>query len=236
MLSWLSRGKRVWLGHPSWPYAFTFPQKCPTSHYDSSQFFSDGSKLHCWCIMGPAHLVRLIESWNELQNTKLRTLRTLNVRTSNFPNITFWPKIELQTCQTSQKIEQLMNIKLYVPRLVWSHNKRTEIRILLNITFWPKTEHQTCQTSQKIEQFVSIELFIPRLNSAILVYLMAFSYCRYYFPIYSSLWWYGGWCQCVLGQTKKKPRTSTMENETRPIWVTSDTLWEKDSTSISSLV
>ena len=56
-----------------------------------------------------------------------------------------------------------MNIKLYVPRLVWSHDNRTEIRTLLNITFWPKTELQTCQTSQKSEQFTNIEKLVPRL-------------------------------------------------------------------------
>ena len=56
-----------------------------------------------------------------------------------------------------------MNIKLFVPRLVWSHN-RTELQTLLNITFWPKTELRTCRISQKTKQFVNIELFIPRLH------------------------------------------------------------------------
>ena len=44
-------------------------------------------------------------SWNEHPNAKNRTLRTLNVQTSNFLNITFWSKIELRTCQTTQKTE-----------------------------------------------------------------------------------------------------------------------------------
>ena len=61
------------------------------------------------------------------------------------------------------KPEQFANIKLYVPRLVWSHNNRTELQTLPNITFWPKTELQTCRTSQKREQLANIELFIPRL-------------------------------------------------------------------------
>ena len=52
---------------------------------------------------------------------QIRTLRTLNVWTSNFSNITFWSKIELWTCWTSQKTEQFMNTKLYVPRLVSGH-------------------------------------------------------------------------------------------------------------------
>ena len=87
----------------------------------------------------------------------------MNVLTSNFLNITFWPKIEFWTCQTSQKTEQFSSIKLFVPRLVWSHNNRTELRTLLNITFWPKTELRTCRTSQKTEQFANIKLFVPRL-------------------------------------------------------------------------
>ena len=57
---------------------------------------------------------------------------------------------------------QFMNIKLFVPRLVWSHNM-TELQTLLNITFWPKTKPRICQTSQKTEQFSNIELFVPRL-------------------------------------------------------------------------
>ena len=65
--------------------------------------------------------------------------------------------------QTSQKTEQFVNIKLYVPRPVWSHNNRTELRTLTNITFLPKTELRTCQTSQKTKQFANIELFVPRL-------------------------------------------------------------------------
>ena len=56
-----------------------------------------------------------------------------------------------------------MNIKQFVPRLVWSHNNRTELKTLPNITFWSKTELQTCRTSQKTEQFANIELFVPRL-------------------------------------------------------------------------
>ena len=96
-------------------------------------------------------------------NTELRTLRTLNVRTLNFPNITFWTKIELQTCRTSQKTKQFANIKLCVPRLVWSHNNQTELGTDPNITFWPKTELRTCRTSQKTKQFANIELFVPRL-------------------------------------------------------------------------
>ena len=57
-------------------------------------------------------------------------------RTSNMSNIT--------------KTEQFTDIKLYVLRLVWSHNNRTELRILPNITFWPKTELRTCRTTQKL--------------------------------------------------------------------------------------
>ena len=56
-----------------------------------------------------------------------------------------------------------MNMKLFVPRLVWSHNNSTELWTLLNITFWPKTKLRTCQTSQKTEQFTNIKLFVPRL-------------------------------------------------------------------------
>ena len=56
-----------------------------------------------------------------------------------------------------------MNTKLYVPRLVWSHNNRPELRTRPNITFWSKTELRTCRTSQKTEQFANIELFVPRL-------------------------------------------------------------------------
>ena len=50
-----------------------------------------------------------------------------------------------------------------MPRLVWSHNNRTELGTLLNITFWPKTELQTCQTSQKTKQFTNIKLYVPRI-------------------------------------------------------------------------
>ena len=35
------------------------------------------------------------------------------------PNITFWPKTELRTCQTSQKTKQFANIELFVPRLMY---------------------------------------------------------------------------------------------------------------------
>ena len=103
------------------------------------------------------------KSWNEHQNTELQTLWTLNVWTLNFLNITFRPKIKFQTCWTSQKTKQFANIKLYVPRLVWWHNNRTELRTLPNITFWPKTELRTCRTSQKTEQFLNIKQFIPSL-------------------------------------------------------------------------
>ena len=39
---------------------------------------------------------------------KYRTLNTPNIEclNMNFPNITFWPKIKLRTCQTSQNTEQ----------------------------------------------------------------------------------------------------------------------------------
>ena len=57
------------------------------------------------------------------------------------------------------------NIKLYVPRIVWSHNNRPELGTHLNITFWPKTELRTCWTSHKTEQFTNIKLFVPRLTT-----------------------------------------------------------------------
>ena len=62
-----------------------------------------------------------------LTHSRLVLERTPKYRTSNTPNIecpnielsdiTFWPKIELRTCRTSQKSEQFVNIELFVPRL-----------------------------------------------------------------------------------------------------------------------
>ena len=73
--------------------------------------------------------------------------------TSNTPNIECL-KIELSehhilVQNRTLNIEQFANIKLYVPRLIWSHNNRTELRTLPNITFWQNTKLQTCQKSQK---------------------------------------------------------------------------------------
>ena len=75
----------------------------------------------------------------------------------------FGPKLNFEHVEHHKNPKQFANIKLYVSRLVWSHNNRTELRTLPNITFWPKTELRTCRTSQKTEQFANIELFIPRL-------------------------------------------------------------------------
>ena len=48
--------------------------------------------------------------------TKLQTL----------PKITFWPKIELLTCQTSHKTEKFPNMELFIPKLV--HRRLFNIR------------------------------------------------------------------------------------------------------------
>ena len=57
---------------------------------------------------------------------------------------TFWtshfgPKLNFKHVEHHKKLKSSRNIKLYVPRLVWSHNNRTELQTLPNITFWPKT-------------------------------------------------------------------------------------------------
>ena len=67
---------------------------------------------------------------------------------------TFWtshfgPKSNFKHVEHHKKTEQFANIKLYVPRLVFSHNNRTEPQTLPNITFWSNTELWTCRTSQK---------------------------------------------------------------------------------------
>ena len=70
----------------------------------ASQVWSKKITLH--------HSSDRAKSWNEHQNAEIWTLWTLNVQTSDFLNITFWSKIELRTCRTSQKTEQFANIKL----------------------------------------------------------------------------------------------------------------------------
>ena len=69
---------------------------------------------------------------------------TPKYRTSNTPNIELSEHHILAQNQTLN-MSNITN----VPRLVWSHNNRTELRTLLNITFWLKTELRTCWTSQK---------------------------------------------------------------------------------------
>ena len=53
----------------------------------------------------------------------------MNVQTSNFPNITFWPKIKLRTCRTSQKTDEFENIELFIPRLLKSKNYYAKVSI-----------------------------------------------------------------------------------------------------------
>ena len=56
---------------------------------------------------------------------------------------TFWtsqfgPKSNFEHVEHHQKTEQFTNIKLYVPRLVWSHNNQTELWHFQTSHFGPK--------------------------------------------------------------------------------------------------
>ena len=127
-----------------------------------------------------------------LQNSK-RISKILNFEHSEHwmsEHRTFWtslfgPKLNIECCWSSQKTEQFANIKLYVPKLVWSHKNQTKLQTLPNITFWPKTELRTCWTSQKTEQFANIELFVPRPMPANGISLKL---GKYHSPVYLLLY------------------------------------------------
>ena len=53
------------------------------------------------------------------------------------PNITFWSKSELRTCRSSQKTEQFVNIKLFIPRLSYL----TYAHPIRNDKYGPKNVH-----------------------------------------------------------------------------------------------
>ena len=125
--------------------------------YPSSIMFSISSDalfvvtVNLWIGLGSCCDIGVVE-WSCIGLREGQTSLGINTKIPNYTlNITFWPKIELWTCQTSQKTEQFANIKLFVPRLVWSHNNRTGLRTLPNITKnWTVREHQTVHSNTNV--------------------------------------------------------------------------------------